>query len=65
MVGKASFDADKIADNANEMVESITTVLQNDSFLKQIGNNALNFVREHFDNNSLAKQLSDFYMANI
>jgi len=54
-----------IADNPQEMIDSIAKIFQNDSFYKQIGNNALNFVRKHFDNNKLAKQLSDFYISNL
>lgn len=54
-----------IVDKATDFLNNINKLINNIDEIDRIGKNAVNFAKEKFDNNSIAKDLIDFYQKNI
>ncbi len=50
-----------LADNADDFANAVIEVLSNNEKRKTLQNEARNFIEQHFENNTLVKQLVDFY----
>jgi glycosyltransferase involved in cell wall biosynthesis len=50
-----------VADNANEFAHKIINLIENKEHSKEIGNNAIEFVKNFYDHNNIAAQLLEKY----
>ena len=53
-----------IADNPEDFIKELNKVLTNPSIFDEIGKNAVKFVREQFDADSISASLEEFYKKN-
>lgn len=65
-IGAEGIDAEKynaicIANSAEEFTAALRNLLQNDNKRKQLETNAIDFVRNHFENGVLIQKLLEFY----
>ncbi len=51
------------AENADGFVDRICECFENQELVRQISANAMQFIREHFDNRRLGKKVFDFYQS--
>jgi glycosyltransferase involved in cell wall biosynthesis len=65
-IGAEGIDAEKynaicIANSAEEFIAALQNLIHNDDKRKQLETNAIDFVRNHFENGVLIRKLLDFY----